>query len=285
MKIDLTYIGKSQLDKLQQLVASITAKVDTAYLFCTGIRKAQYYCRYLGSENEQMTSCHIELLLVCKIDSSLDLGHAQLLANDLSSEDFSCVIVPYEFLEAEELIKMGDRSLTTAINSGALLYQYNIMLSAKRGYSCREDILATVHNCWSRGFGNACKFMDCAFFCIAEGNYDMATFMTHQAVEHTCKALLHCFTQDCPQTHNLSYLLRRCACFHPDILQIFAKNCPQDNKLMKQLKRSYIDCRYSTHFKVKEAAVWEMADRACQLQNIATELYHEQTRRLSCLGD
>lgn len=282
MKVDLTCLSKSQLNEVQRLVAAIIGEIDTAYLVCTGLRKE--YCRYNGFlyDSGSISTCHLELLLVCQDADCLGLGAAQTLANKLSTDQFSCAISSYKLSYARQLLQDGDQYLGRAMQCGALLHQHNVILPNARGYVSSRELLESTRACWSRWFGNACKFMDCALFCIAEGNYDLAAFMAHQTVEHTCKAMLHGFAQSCPQTHNINYLLKRCACFHPEILRLFAKDCPEDMLLIKKLKQSYIEARYAKRFTIMETTVWELADRACQLQRIAGELYNSRLERLSC---
>lgn len=276
MKIDLTHLSKSQLNKLQRIVFAITEKIDTVYLVCTELRKEHCLYRNCLHKDETVCTCHIELLLLCQDAVCPNLDETQALAKKLSTDQFSCVITCYTLSHARQLLQDGDRYLDTAMRSGAVLHQHNMMLPTKKGYSSSQELLENIRTYWSRCFGNACKFLDCALFCIAEGHYDMAAFMAHQTVEHTCKAMLHSFSQSCPQTHNINYLLKRCAYLHPDILKLFPKECPKDTQLIKQMKQSYIEARYTPNFTVREEAIWEMVDRAGQLQRIAGELCNER---------
>lgn len=283
MKIDLSILNKSQLENLQELVVKITSKIDTAYLICTGLRKE--YCKHQNSLHMEHTfsSNHFDLLLICKEENPLNISQSQLLANNLSTPSLSFTLCCYALNNATKSIAGGDSFLNVAMQYGALLHQYNVLLLTKKAFISRKRLAKTTRACWSRWFGNACKFMDCALFCIAENNYSLAAFMVHQTVEHTCKALLNSFATTCPQTHNLNYLLKRCACFHPEILKLFPKDCPEDVLLIKQFKQSYIEARYAARFEVKEESVWTMVDRACQLQRIASELYKEKIERLELI--
>lgn len=91
------------------------------------------------------------------------------------------------------------------LNDGIPLYDsaevYNLPSPWLPG---KDGIAAESQSCWQQHIQTAKRFYTTATDCIREGWAKQAMFNLHQAVQHTCIALLRSFTGSRSTSHNLS---------------------------------------------------------------------------------
>ncbi len=276
---DLTH---TEHQKLKEALAYIKAKATPVSILCYGLRRQQIRSTQCFTENTLSTLCQFDLLVVCP-DGQQMAEHD--IANAVSDDWFECIISLCTEKEMHHLLQEGNQFITTVYHNGAILYHSGTRLPAKTDtYPTRAELLIAIKKSWHRWYSTASGFMDCASFCIAETNFSMAAFMIHQAIEHTCKAMLRVLMGFNLRTHNLAWILKLCSRLSEDINPLFPRKTEHDKTLFNILKSSYMDCRYASGFDVTEQQAWVLFDRACALQKIACGLCHDKIRQLEGIG-
>src|SRR5690606_9704730 len=143
-----------------------------------------------------------------------------------------------------------------------LLYNKEAVLPRRQGYICHKTWLQNTRQGWQRWFNTSCQFMDCATYCLMDGNFTMAVFMVHHTIEQACKALIKVMLNVGTNTHNLAWMLKLSSSLIPEIATIFPRNNRQEKALFNLLKGSYIDSRYAATFEVREEEAWVLYYRA-----------------------
>jgi HEPN domain-containing protein len=135
---------------------------------------------------------------------------------------------------------------------------------------------------WSRWYGLGQYFLKGAADSLTYGRPDLTLFMLHQAVEHTCIALIRVFTGYRPNTHNLSRLLAIIENFSAMLMAIFPCITKEEKELFKILQKAYSDSRYKEEYNISLDKVTLLTDRVRELQIIAESLY---TDRIASYGE
>jgi HEPN domain-containing protein len=108
--------------------------------------------------------------------------------------------------------------------------------------------------------------------------------MLHQAVEHTCGALIRIFTGYRPNTHNLTRLLMMVESFTRHLHAVFPCMTREEKEIYAILQRGYLDARYKEDYTVPPAILQLLIERVGQLQTIAAGLYNEKLSQCNSLA-
>jgi uncharacterized protein len=107
----------------------------------------------------------------------------------------------------------------------------------------------------------ASSFLASAQLLIDRKDFQLATFMLHQAFEQLCLAKIQSVMGIRPITHNLDKLYRYIRCFTLDLVNIFPRNNKAECMLFDILKKAYIKSRYSTLQQVQDKDLQILLDR------------------------
>ena len=129
---------------------------------------------------------------------------------------------------------------------------------------------------WTRWYGLAQHFYKSAVDSQDFERPDLTAFMLHQAMEHTCGALIRIFTGYRPNTHNLSRLLMMVENFTDQFTRIFPKGTKQEEDLYSLLQHGYLDARYKDEYIVPIGVLDILIQRVQEAQMIAAILYEEK---------
>ncbi len=282
MHLSINELTDMEQRKLREAIAYITKEADPVSILCYGLSRQQTRSTRCFAKSVLSTHCQLDLLVVCRDDQHVtehDIAHA------ISDSQFECLVSICSEADMQRMLQEGNEFMTIVFREGAVLYHTGTRLPTRANtYPAREELLTMTKDLWHRWYNTASGFMDCASFCIAEANFGMAAFMIHQAIEHTCKAMLRVLMGFNLHTHNLAWIIKMCSRLSEDINPLFTRNTEHDKQLFNLLKSSYMDARYTADFKVTEQQAWVLFDKACALQRIACGLCHDKIRRLEGNG-
>jgi HEPN domain-containing protein len=150
-----------------------------------------------------------------------------------------------------------------------LLYDAGGTPLAEAGVVDLVQVRLTAQRDFERWRRQAWAFFRSAEFNVNEEEWRIATFLLHQAVEHTYQAILLAFTGYKPTTHNLDKLRRYTNRFSIELALLFPRDSKEEDRLFRLLLSGYVDARYKEDFMITGAEVGVLTDRIRQLLEIA----------------
>lgn len=280
MDIDLRELSSAQQAALKQLIKTLSSRIDTTYIFCFALNRYESHHTHCFAQQVHTQKLQADMLLVYGNQESRCLHEIQHLATSLSTATYQYTAVAVHHTDALQRLGNGDPFICKVFSQAALLYSRGEVLPQRQGFMCRKTLLKQTRQGWQRWFNTGCQFMDCAAYCLMDGNFGLAVFMVHQAIEQACKALIKVMLHMRPNTHNLAWMLKLCSSLIPEIHTIFPRNTPREKALFNLLKGSYIDCRYAASFDVQEEEAWTLYYRASALLRLAGEWCNQRIKTM-----
>jgi predicted nucleotidyltransferase/HEPN domain-containing protein len=107
-------------------------------------------------------------------------------------------------------------------------------------------------------------------FAFAEGMFNKSAFELHQTIERLYSGFLLSRTLYVPNTHNIKFLRSLAEDIDPALRTVWPRDTRRARALFELLKRSYVEARYSEHFKVTEEELVWLGECAEKLQKLVT---------------
>ena len=153
-------------------------------------------------------------------------------------------------------------------------------------------------------FENGDEFLKNTFFNIKEEMLKKAAFMLHQATESFLNCALLVLTGYKPKSHDIADLLKKCASWSKEFLNIFPqapsnlKQKTNDHRLLpvqqiellydseskadwfELLKKAYIDSRYSKDYKITKEQLEYLIEKVLKLKEVTKEVCEQRIKGL-----
>jgi predicted nucleotidyltransferase/HEPN domain-containing protein len=107
-------------------------------------------------------------------------------------------------------------------------------------------------------------------FAFAEGMFNKSAFELHQTIERLYSGFLLSRTLYVPNTHNIKFLRSLAEDIDPALRTVWPRDTRRARALFELLKRSYVEARYSEHYKISEEQLAWLGARAEKLQKLVT---------------
>lgn len=166
-------------------------------------------------------------------------------------------------------LKAGNRFWTTAIKQGNSIYQSpDLELPVPQDITNDVLIERSIFH-WERWGKQGKEFLEGAGFYVERKNYRLATFLLHQTVESTLKALIHSILGYRVQMHNLSRLLRFSLLITDDLKNAFKLNSIDGTQYFTLLQNAYSQSRYSSNFDTDDVSVKRISELVTHFYAVA----------------
>ena len=161
-----------------------------------------------------------------------------------------------EFHTHPQFINESISKLNNALSEGRYFY-VDILAQGIMLYDSEEYQLATpcdldypkikkmAQEYFNDKFPEANEFSVVAGFTYQRGNYQMASFMLHQAAENFIKTIPLAYILYGYKEHDLDFLIKKCKPFTLELVKVFPRDTPEEERLFKLLQRAYIEARYN----------------------------------------
>jgi HEPN domain-containing protein len=129
-----------------------------------------------------------------------------------------------------------------------------------------ENITDEPASCFSQSQNRIKEFMAGAALYLLRHQNRLAAFLLHQAAE---QALLYIFKKATGLqliTHNIDKMLRCCTLVNSRIQSIFPTHSEADERLLKLLRKAYIDARYNDAFTMNAVDIVLLTERIKRLE-------------------
>ncbi|RZM25250.1 MAG: HEPN domain-containing protein [Pedobacter sp.] len=143
-----------------------------------------------------------------------------------------------------------------------------------------ELVRTQAETIWNRWGKQAKDFLDTSLNCYDEGNYNLAVFLMHQAVESTLSAIIRVNLGYRLAIHNLARQLRISLIFTDDLKDVFDLGSIEGVQLFEFLQAAYSAGRYKDDFNADKEIVKALSDKVCKLFITAESLYNQAMETL-----
>ena len=282
----IDFFPQSQQECLAELLQKVVQAVQPEKIICYGVRLSHYQewgCFLNRDECKDEFHPNFDFLIISPVEEKRDGHDIAQIAEQQCLPPFSICCIAHKINSVNDALIAGQPFFCSLYHKGVLLYdagRMDLIDPGDPGKSKLKGETAQAH--WSRWYGLGQYFLKGAADSLTYGRPDLTLFMLHQAVEHTCIALIRVFTGYRPNTHNLSRLLAIIENFSAMLMAIFPCITKEEKELFKILQKAYSDSRYKEEYNISLDKVTLLTNRVRELQIIAESLY---TDRIASYGE
>jgi HEPN domain-containing protein len=280
LPLTIGFLSRSQQQLFAELVPTIVDAVHPEKIICFGIRSIHYQdwgCFMNEAYIKERSRLSLDLLVIssaAKGQTEQDMSqsveeHCKTLAN------VHCVV--HKINTVNGSLSEGKPFYSALYHHGIILYDSGQTALLNPGPMERSvPERAVLEGIWSRWHGLAAHFFRGAVDSLSYNRPDLTTFLLHQAVEHTCGALIRVFTGYRPNTHSLTRLFMMAENFSNQFTQVFPRVTKEEEEIYGVLQRGYLDTRYKEDYVVSPVILQVLIERVGRIQSIAETLYKEK---------
>lgn len=183
--------------------------------------------------------------------------------------------------EVNTALKEGQYFFSDIRREGIVLYELDDEPLAEAKLLSPAETFRVARKHFETRFPYSRSFTKGAHFYLDEGDYKIAAFLLHQAIEHAYSAVLLTLTNYGPPSHKLTFL--RSLAEEQD--RRLAEAWPRDQRRFaawfNTLNEAYVKARYSEHYEIsREALVW-LGERTAELHRLVKESCEEHLAKLA----
>lgn len=274
------FLPRSQQQLMAELIGKIVEAVHPEKIICYGIRSIHYQdwgCFLDVGRIKEDARLSIDLLIIAsaaKGKAEQDISQA---AEQVCHPWADAHCITHKIHTVNDNLANGIPFFCALYHKGMIVYDSGetALFNPGRIEDCISE-RAVIEGIWTRWHGLALNFFKSAEESLKYERPDLTIFMLHQAVEHTCGALIRVFTGYRPNTHNLTRLLMMVESFTRQLHMVFPRITREEEEIYGILQRGYLDARYKEDYSVPPAMLRLLLERVGRLQSIAAELYYEK---------
>lgn len=173
-----------------------------------------------------------------------------------------------------------NRFFANALLKHKIAYQSTELVLPEIMITDSHPVRTQVEAVWNRFAKQGKDFLDTSLRCFEDGNYNLALFLMHQAVESTLSAVIRVNLGYRIAIHNLARQLRITLMFTDDLKNVFDFNVAEDVQLFELLQTAYSTARYKDDFYVDKDTVRALSDKVCKLFITAEDMYSQVIEQL-----
>lgn len=208
-------------------------------------------------------------LLVCTESSARIEYEVQDFANTHYHEGQVTILCHGE-ATVQEKTQSDSRFFATVLSQGKPLYTRDGFFDLEfKPIVHPATVLEKAEKHYFHRISLARGFLESAFASLQKGQYNVATFLMHQAVEQSLIVLIRVHIDYRSEFHNLHRLLGLTRCFSDLPIQLMIGDRPGDKKLFSLLTSSYGRARYAPEFQVGQKDAEELYQKAASLFELA----------------
>jgi len=279
------FLPRSQQQLMAELIGKIVEAVHPEKIICYGIRSVHYQdwgCFLDSGGIKEHARLGLDLLIIAPAAKGKAEQDISLAAEQVCQPWTDVHCITHKIHTVNNDLAKGIPFFCALYHRGMIVYDAGQTPLLNPGLSENGSFKREVmEGIWTRWFGLALNFYKSAEESLKYERPDLTAFMLHQAVEHTCGALIRVFTGYRPNTHNLTRLLLMVESFTRQLHAVFPRVTREEEEIYSILQRGYLDARYKDDYTVPPAILLLLVERVGHLQTIAVGLYEEKSSRCS----
>ena len=167
---------------------------------------------------------------------------------------------------------------------GVILYDSGKHKLARRRKLNFDEIKQQAQEYFDKKLEYANEFVNLANDSYNRNNYQMASFLLHQACENYFYAIRLVFTLQNPKQHNLSKLLNSVKKYSDDFIKVFPQNTAEEKRLFNLIKAAYVEGRYNPDFLVTKEDIDALVPKVELLRDITKRICEEKIGKYGEMG-
>ncbi len=264
-----------QKNALSRVANKIVKVVEPDAIICFGmqsITRTNWSCFTCSTGQGTEEHLRFDLLILTSDSNRRNKRDIFTLVRQQRETNIEINCVVHKKTVANKIWLTGDAFFSTILRSGFCVY---VADPAERLIIPPEHDLTPerILQDWNRFFPLAVNFLITAEESQFKRFPALTVFLLHQAVEHTCRALIRVCTGHRIVSHNLDYLLGFVSSFFIEMAKIFPCNTMEERELFEVLLHGYSDSRYSEEYVVDLAKVPILIRRDAKY---STDVLHAQ---------
>lgn len=222
-----------------------------------------------------------DLLVVTREGDRRSDYELQDILENRCRDEVPVTILVHDIGYLNKRIAEGHYFFSTIRREAILLYDAGRTRLSEAGLPDFARVRAIAQQDFERWRRQARAFFRSAEFNLREKEWNIATFLLHQAAEHMYQAILLAFTGYKPTTHNLDKLRRYTNRFSIELALLFPRDNEEEDRLFRLLLAGYVDARYKEDFTItgmqagilvtRVGRLLEIADRVCANRLLSLE--------------
>jgi HEPN domain-containing protein/predicted nucleotidyltransferase len=277
MKTSLDILPKDKQEELRRIVEIIHSEFrpEMIILFGSHARGNWVEDAYVGEDGNyyKYKSDFDIYVLMHNHDDARRVNRRQSLRDKFRAEIKTPVqLIADTFQYFNSKLKEGRYFFTDIKEEGILLYDSGrVKLRDPRKLTAEErKKLAEEH--FEFWYTRSNEFFKHFQYGLNDGNYAIAAFQLHQAVEHFYSTILLVLTNYKPKGHDLEEYGRLAASQEPVLNAIFPCDTEEEKHRFELLQKAYVEARYEKNYAItKEELEW-LGERVKQLRALTEEV-------------
>jgi HEPN domain-containing protein len=246
------------LEEVKKLIVERFSAVRLILHLATHNSPFTYYLLILLDDAEKTTEHEV----TNKVED-----HCQFLAN--------VFVLTHKVNSARTGLEAGQRFWSRAFAKGHLLFAAEGLELPVAKEVGKAQLMGRAAYHWDRWGLQGKAFLEGAERYQADGNYRLAVFLLHQAVESTLKAVVEAIVGYRVQLHNLSRLLRLTLLCTDELKTVFRLDTEDGAQLFALLQSSYAQSRYGHEFNPDGESVRSLLELVERFYSVAVRLYEQ----------
>jgi predicted nucleotidyltransferase len=230
-----------------------------------------------------------DLLIIVSHEDLTDISEHWYIAEDKILRDpaigRTLNIIVHTLSDVNRALTRGEYFWVDILRDGILLYELpNHPLAVPKPLT-PADAYEMAAEYFGEGFSEAGRRLEAFAFEFEKAKQDDgwlkgAAFALHQAVERLYGCYLLTNTFYFPRSHNIKFLRSLAEDREPELIGAWPRDTKLDRRRFEQLKRAYVEARYSPNYKITIEDLDALAAAARELRDIVERLCHEQLDKL-----
>ncbi|GGB01793.1 HEPN domain-containing protein [Puia dinghuensis] len=281
MLTTMSHLSEGQVKQLAELVQKIVSAISPEKIVCYGYRTytTQDWGLFLFGEQFTEDKDTYHLLIITGVEEKRQDYEVIQLVEQVSKPLAYVTSIVHKLSFVNAALAEDSPFFTDLYHEGVLLYERNSgQLVTPPAQPDQPGTADKIKAYWAKEYGLAQQFYNAAAYSLSSGWLVLTGFLLHQAVEHTCIALIRAATGYRTNTHNLTRLLALTEAFSLLPMTIFPRITTEETELFDLLVRGYSDSRYKSGYNLPIEKATILVERVRELQAIAQMLYEEKLK-------
>jgi uncharacterized protein len=185
-------------------------------------------------------------------------------------------LIVLDIKDVNQQLEKGFYFFTDVKREGVILYDSKRFALAQEKDRSPEERLEQARAWFTDWFAEADDFLEGFDDFVAKGKWKPAAFMLHQATERYYHTILLVFTAYKPKLHNIEDLGNRAVNQHAGFAGVFPRDTKEDKELFTQLKKAYVEARYSSAYHITPEELTILRTRVLDLRERTDRICKEK---------
>jgi predicted nucleotidyltransferase/HEPN domain-containing protein len=304
MRTDLDHLPPAQQDELARVVRilmaefdAVTARASQPWRRTGKIYKIILFGSYARNdwvdEPENGYQSDFDLLIVVSHRDLTEIADYWYVAEDKILRDEAIRrpvnIIVHSLDEVNQALKRGEYFWVDIVRDGIAIYELPQHELARPMPASPRDALELAHGYFESHLNSSSNWLTTAAWSLGQGPdrdwRNKAAFALHQATETAYASFLLVRTLYFPRSHNIKFLRSLAEAKERRLIEAWARASKLDRRRFEQLKRAYVEARYSASYAIGTADLEALTSSVRRLRDIVEEVSRERLDQLRAAAE